>query len=66
MTPRANSTDLKYYNCFEPGHISRDYPKSKTERTKQILAAKLAMLSAKPQQALEESKNKKPWRKPPL
>jgi Zinc knuckle len=43
----AGGTELKCYNCFEPGHISRDCPKPKTERTKQILAAKLAALSAR-------------------
>jgi hypothetical protein len=39
--------ELKCYNCFELGHISRDCPKPKTERTKQALAAKLATLSAR-------------------
>ena len=45
----ASTTELKCYNCFEPGHIVRNCPKPKTEKTKQILAAKLAEVSARTQ-----------------
>src|SRR4051794_4845864 len=47
-TPRrlpAAGPELKCYNCFEPGHMARDCPRPKTERTKQVLAAKLAAAS---------------------
>jgi len=48
--------ELKCYNCFEPGHMSRDCSKPKTERTKQALAAKLATVS--PSSSVEsESEN---------
>ncbi|KAI9767942.1 MAG: hypothetical protein M1839_004306 [Geoglossum umbratile] len=57
---KTGNTDLKYYNCFEPGHISWDCPKPKTERTKQILATKLAAVSAELQQESEETKNEDP------
>jgi hypothetical protein len=52
-TPPATKTELKCYNCFEPGHISRECPKPKTERTKQALAAKLASLSTRTEGAPE-------------
>jgi len=47
--------ELKCYNCFEPGHISWDCPKPKTEKTKQILAAKLAAVSTSVQQGEAEN-----------
>jgi hypothetical protein len=49
----AGATELKCYNCFEPGHVARNCPKPKTEKTKQILAAKLAEVSARTQPDLE-------------
>jgi Zinc knuckle len=45
VAPKPGATDLKCYNCNELGHISRDCPKPRTERTKQVLAAKLAAVS---------------------
>jgi len=55
----ASTTELKCYNCFEPGHIVRNCPKPKTEKTKQILAAKLAEVSARTQPE-QESENEVP------
>jgi predicted house-cleaning noncanonical NTP pyrophosphatase (MazG superfamily) len=52
--------DLKCYNCFQPGHILRDCPKPKTERTKQVLAAKLASLSTDPSLTPSELGNEDP------
>ena len=57
ISQKSGGTDLKCYNCFELGHISRDCPKPKTERTKQILAAKLATVTTELPQAPEDSKN---------
>ena len=57
--PAAAKADLKCYNCFEPGHISRDCPKPKTERTKQVLAAKLAALTTRTE-ADAEPENEEP------
>jgi hypothetical protein len=45
VAPKPGATDLKYYNCNELGYISRDYLKPRTERTKQVLAAKLVAVS---------------------
>jgi hypothetical protein len=55
----AAATELKCYNCFEPGHIARNCPKPKTEKTKQILAAKLAEVSARTQPD-QEAENEVP------
>ena len=59
-SPKAGSTDLKYYNCFEPGHISRDCPKPKTKRIKQILATKLAAVSVNQPKTPGEPENEDP------
>ncbi|KAH0558341.1 hypothetical protein GP486_004997, partial [Trichoglossum hirsutum] len=49
------TTELKCYNCFGLGHISRNCSNPKTEKTKQILAAKLAevLARAQPEQKVE-------------
>lgn len=53
--PKPIATDLKCYNCNEVGHISRDCPKPRTERTKQVLAAKLAAVStSEPSEGTEQ------------
>ena len=39
---KPGTIDVKCYNCNDYGHISRDCPKPRTERTKQVMAAKLA------------------------
>jgi hypothetical protein len=44
--PKPGSSDLKCYNCNGFGHMSRNCPEPKTEYTKQVLAAKLAALTA--------------------
>ena len=41
-TAKSGIIDVKCYNCNEYGHISRDCPKPRTERTKQVIASKLA------------------------
>ena len=56
---RLPTTELKCYNCFEPGHMSRDCPRPKTERTKQVLAAKLAALTTRTETE-GEPENKEP------
>ncbi|KAH0538692.1 hypothetical protein GP486_008758, partial [Trichoglossum hirsutum] len=45
----ALTTELKCYNCFEPEHIVCNCPKPKTEKTKQILVAKLVEVSTRGQ-----------------
>lgn len=51
--------ELKCYNCFEPSHISWDCPKLKTKWTKQVLAAKLAALTAH-MEPKSEAENEEP------
>ncbi|KAH0536339.1 hypothetical protein GP486_008889, partial [Trichoglossum hirsutum] len=55
----AGTTELKCYNCFELGHISRNCPKPKTEKTKQVLVAKLTEVSARTQPK-QEAENELP------
>jgi hypothetical protein len=43
--PKPGSSDLKYYNCNGFGYMSRNCPEPKTEYIKQVLAAKLAVLT---------------------
>jgi hypothetical protein len=53
----ATTMELKCYNCYEVGHIAWNCPKPKTERTRQVLAAKLAAVSASPR---DEAENELP------
>jgi hypothetical protein len=43
--PKPGSSDLKYYNYNRFGYISRNYLEPKTEYIKQVLAAKLVVLT---------------------
>jgi hypothetical protein len=45
VAPKPSAIDLKYYNYNELGHISRDYLKPRIEQTKQVLIAKLIVVS---------------------
>jgi hypothetical protein len=42
----TSETEPKCYNCFKLRHLSQNCSKLKTEQTKQVLAAKLAAVSA--------------------
>ena len=44
-TPKPGSSDLKYYNYNRFGHMSRNYLEPKTKYIKQVLAAKLVVLT---------------------
>ncbi|KAI9861118.1 MAG: hypothetical protein M1813_005547 [Trichoglossum hirsutum] len=50
----TSRTELKCYNCFELEHLSQNCPKLKTERTKQVLAAKLAAVSTSMKETLQK------------
>jgi hypothetical protein len=43
--PKPGSSDLKYYNCNGFGYISRNCLEPKIEYIKQVLAAKLIVLT---------------------
>jgi hypothetical protein len=54
MASKAYMFTLKYYNCFELGHISYNCPKPRTERTKQVLTTKLAVVLTGSMEVLEK------------
>jgi hypothetical protein len=45
ITLKPGSLDLKYYNYNRFSHMSRNYPEPKIEYIKQVLVAKLVILT---------------------